>query len=193
MLLKTEQQTVAHWDIHICGSMHASNMAACLFRQHWCSVLISVPNIPLFWANSLNWVGWLTGKLAGWRREAAAVQRSPHQHDAHLLRGALEHFHITVLHGLFMALLGHHKRPVRWFHLDESITRGPALQRGHRGDKRRWPPECSTTSTGKIQRRWCFYCKSYTMDWAKIWWRIGLGGQVKLDVTALKCLLGCIE
>lgn len=72
----------------------------------------------------------LTWKLAGWRGEAAAVQGSSHQHDAHLLCGALEHLHVSVLHGLFMALLGHHKRLVRGLHLDESITRGTPLREG---------------------------------------------------------------
>lgn len=74
----------------------------------------------------------LTGKLAGRRGEAATVQGSSHQHNAHLLCGALEHLHVTILHGLFMALLGHHKRLVRRLHLDESISRGSTLQGGQR-------------------------------------------------------------
>lgn len=76
----------------------------------------------------------LTGQLAGRRGEAAAVQGSPHQHDAHLLSGALEHLHVAVFHGLLMALLRHHKGLVRRLHLDESVSRGPALQ-GRRRNK----------------------------------------------------------
>lgn len=71
----------------------------------------------------------LTGKLAGRRGEAAAVQGSPHQHNAHLLCGALEHLHVPVLHRLFVALLGHHERFVGGLHLDEGVARGPTLQR----------------------------------------------------------------
>lgn len=55
----------------------------------------------------------LTGQFAGWRREAAAVQRSSHQNNAHLLCGALEDLNIAVLHCLFVALLGHQERLVR--------------------------------------------------------------------------------
>ena len=68
-----------------------------------------------------------TGQLAGRGREAAAVEGPSHQHDAHLLRGALEHLHVAVLHGLLVALLGHHEGLVRGLHLDEGVARGTAL------------------------------------------------------------------
>lgn len=83
----------------------------------------------------------LTGKFAGWRWEAAAVQGPSHQHDTHLLCGALEHLHVPVLHRLFMTLLGHHKSLVRWLHLDEGITRGPTLQ--IEGNSQKQNPACT--------------------------------------------------
>lgn len=73
--------------------------------------------------------GKLTGKFAGWGGEAAAVQGSTHEHDAHLLCGALEDLHVPIFHGLLMTLLGHHEGSVGRLHLDEGVSRGPALKR----------------------------------------------------------------